>query len=95
MKLIWKSSAISDRRKIMEYIAQDSPSAAVKINQIFKEKAELARANPTLYRSGRKKGTRELVVSASYVMIYKVDKINKSVIILRILHTAQQFPESS
>lgn len=90
MKLAWRPAAMSDRESIMRYIAQDKPSAALKLNQEFKEKAELARANPTMYRPGRIRGTREIVVRANYVMVYKVDDKAQILTVLRVLHAAQQ-----
>lgn len=95
MKLVWRSAAMSDREKIMRYIAQDKLSAALKLNQEFKEKAELARTNPTMYRAGRIRGTREIVVHNNYVIVYKVDEKAKVITMLRVLHAAQQFPKRS
>lgn len=95
MKLEWRPVADADRDNIAEYVARDNPRAAQELDNLFDGKAELARANPTLYRGGREKGTRELVVHPHYVMVYKIDEKNKTVVILRILHTARQFPKIS
>ncbi len=45
---------------------------------------------PRLYRLGRVDGTREMVVRANYIVIYAENA--GSVLILRILHAAQQWP---
>ena len=47
----------------------------------------------TLYKSGRVKGTREIVVRPNYVMVYRVT--GKVVEVLRVLHVAQQWPRAA
>jgi len=82
--------AIADRDAIMVYIAQDNPTAAIELDIEFETKAETARLRPTLYKPGRVKDTREIVVRPSYVMVYRV--AGDVVEVLRVLHTAQQWP---
>ena len=74
----------------MAFIAQDNPSAAIDLDLDFEAKAENARQRPTLYKPGRVKGTREIVVRPTYVMVYRVTP--ESVEVLRVLHVAQQWP---
>ena len=74
----------------MEYIAQDNPSAAIDLDLEFETKAENARQRPKLYKPGRMKGTREIVVRPNYVMVYRIS--GDLVEVLRVLHTAQQWP---
>lgn len=76
----------------MTFIAQDKVTAAIELDLQFEEKAEIARQQPTLYRAGRVKGTRELVVRPSYVMVFRV--LPDAVEILRVLNTAQQWPSA-
>ena len=80
--------ALADRDAIMVFIAQDNPSAAIDLDLEFEAKAENARLRPKLYKAGRVKGTREIVVRPNYVMVYRV--IGNVVDILRVLHAAQQ-----
>ena len=82
--------ALADRDAIMAYIAQDNPTAAIDLDLEFEAKAEKARLRPKLYKAGRVKGTREIVVRPSYVMVYRV--IGDVVEVLRVLHAAQQWP---
>ena len=82
--------ALADRDDIMVYIAQDNPVAAIDLDLEFEAKAENARLRPKLYKAGRVKGTREIVVRPNYVMIYKVT--GDVVEVLRVLHAAQQWP---
>ena len=82
--------ALADRDDIMVYIAQDNPTAAIDLDLEFEAKAENARVRPKLYKAGRVKGTREIVVRPSYVMIYRIS--GDVVEVLRVLHAAQQWP---
>ena len=82
--------ALADRDAIMAYIAQDNPTAAIDLDLEFEAKAETARLRPKLYKTGRVKGTREIVVRPNYVMVYRV--LGDVVDVLRVLHAAQQWP---
>jgi len=82
--------ALEDREAIMTFIAQDNVTAAIELDMEFEAKAEFARQRPTLYKAGRVKGTREIVVRPSYVMIYRV--LPDAVEVLRVLYAAQQWP---
>jgi addiction module RelE/StbE family toxin len=82
--------ALEDRAAIMEHIAADNPSAAIELDESFEEHAARACASPTLYKPGRVKGTREIVVRPNYVMVYRV--VPGALVVLRVLHAAQQWP---
>lgn len=82
--------ALTDRESILLRIAASDLSAALTLDRQFQAKAEAARDRPELYKFGRVKGTRELVVRPTYVMIYRV--LPGEIEILRILHTARQWP---
>jgi addiction module RelE/StbE family toxin len=84
--------ALSDRESIMDFIARDDPAAAIKLDELFEAKAELARQRPTLYQNGRVAGTREIVVRPSYVMVYRIEAAAESICVLRVLHSARQWP---
>lgn len=87
----WRRMALIDRERIAEYIAdQGSPAAARKLDAEFVEKAAKAAQRPRLYRSGRMRGTHEIVVRPNYIMVYQVEA--GTVVILRVLHTAQHWP---
>ena len=88
--LQWRPMALADREAIMIYIAQDSPSAAIELDLEFEAKAQSARLRPKLYKPGRMKGTREIVVRPNYVMVYRVT--GDLVEVLRVLHAAQHWP---
>ena len=85
--------ALADRNAIMDHIAEDNLTAALELDEDFEAHADRACKTPTLYKPGRTKGTREIVVHPNYVMIYQVEPA--AVVILRVLHAAQQWPPAS
>lgn len=94
MRLVWRPMALEDREAILEHIAQDNPTAAIEVDDEIEAKAEQARLSPALYRAGRVRGTREAVVRPNYVLVYRVDGEGEDgvVVVLRVLHAAQQWP---
>jgi toxin ParE1/3/4 len=91
LKLIWLPKAIANRDAQIAYIAQDNPLAAVTQGDRIAEQIDILLQHPEMGRPGRKKGTRELVISRTpFVLVYRVngDKIQ----IIRLLHSSQQWP---
>ena len=39
MRLVWTKAALDDRRAIYDFIEADNPSAALKLDELFSEKA--------------------------------------------------------
>ena len=92
MRVVWRPMALEDREAILEHIAQDNPIAAIEIDDEIEAKSEQIRKHPTLYRAGRVRGTREAVVRPNYVLVYRVDDDAGEIVVLRVLHAAQQWP---
>jgi addiction module RelE/StbE family toxin len=90
VNLVWTQQAAADRREIRAYIAKDNPAAALSLDALFTEKAERLIAHPALGRPGRQPGTRELVAHSHYILVY--DVAGDLVRILRVMHTARQWP---
>ena len=90
LRLEWKKQARNDLIKIVEHIAEDNPDAAEQLADEIEAKTARLREHPELYRSGRKRGTREMVVRPNYLVIYRVQ--TEVVEILRVKHAAQQRP---
>ena len=90
MKLVWTRPAREDRKAIREYIAADNLSAALDLDELLSEKAARLVDHPGLGRPGRLQGTRELVAHRNYLLIY--DVAGDLVRVLRVLHTARQWP---
>lgn len=88
--LEWKAAAIADLLAIVDFISDDNPEAAQAVKDEIEVKTSRIPENPKLYRVGRVTGTREMVVSPNYIVIYAESP--EVVTILRILHAAQQWP---
>lgn len=91
MKIVWLARAVADRDAQIDFISQDSISAALDVgDRLIATVARLV-DYPDMGREGRVKGTRELVVGrTSLVVIYRVRAVRVEV--LRVLHGAQMWP---
>ena len=91
MKLSWTSRAEIERYDQLDYIAQDNPLAAVDQDEEIEKQTDLLTAQPKMGRTGRIKGTFELVISRTpFIAIYRIN--GQRIEILRFLHGAQQWP---
>ena len=90
LKLVWTQTALADRKSIRVYIAADNTNAALDFDKMLSEKAARLLEHPNLGRLGRVANTHELVVHPNYILIY--DIIDDLIRVLRILHTARQWP---
>lgn len=91
MKLSWLPKAIANRDAQIVYIAKDNPLAAITQGDRIAEQIEVLLQHPEMGRPGRKKGTRELVISRTpFVVVYRVKGMLIEVI--RLLHSSQQYP---
>ena len=77
---------------VVYYIEIDNPSAALDLDELLSEKAARLIDHPGLGRSGRVRGTRELVAHRNYILIY--DVVDNLVRVLRVLHAARRWPPS-
>ena len=90
MKLFWTREAVEDRRTIYDYIEAENPRAALALDELFSDQADLLPTNPQLGKSGRVSGTRELVVHRHYILVYDIE--GQAVRVLRVLHSAMLWP---
>lgn len=90
MKVIWTPEAEADRLDIVEYIADDNPIAAVRMDQLFSDAAATLAQFPMRGRPGTIVGTRELIPHESYRLVYELE--NETVWVLALVHTARQWP---
>lgn len=88
--LEWKATAIADLLAIIDYISDDNPDAAQALKDEIEAKTSRLPEHPQMCRVGRVDGTREMVVRPNYIVIYADDP--SSIVILRVLHAAQQWP---
>jgi addiction module RelE/StbE family toxin len=71
-RLEWKVQAENDLFDILDYIAHDSPDAAVELVRKIRTKVDGLRERATLYRTGRVRGTRDMIVHRNYIVFYRV-----------------------
>lgn len=94
MQLKWTDFASDDLEEIERYIAKDN-SVSVAIDVVLKiiDTTEMILMEyPHSGRPGRAKDTRELVIdNLPYLIVYRIKHSNE-LQVLRVLHTAQQWP---
>ena len=90
MKVLWTLSAEQDRADIVDFIANDSPLAAIRMDELFSAAVGRLAEHPLLGRSGQIPGTRELIPHESYRLVYEVRA--DTVWILTLVHTARLWP---
>lgn len=89
MRVTWRAAAQDDRRRITAWLAERSPTAAVRIARALLVATDSLAVLPYKGRPGRVPGTRELSAVPPYVIVYRVEEAAGVVRILRIWHTAQ------
>ena len=93
MKLAWLPTAIANRNAQLDYIAQDNPGAAIEQGDRIEHQVSQLIGHPEMGRAGRKKGTRELVISRThFILVYRVVQRTERIEIIRLLHGSQQWP---
>ncbi|WP_354356286.1 type II toxin-antitoxin system RelE/ParE family toxin [Variovorax boronicumulans] len=90
MRVVWTLSAEQDRADIVDFIAQDNPLAAIRMDELFSAAVGRLAEHPLLGRAGQIPGTRELVPHESYRLVYDVRA--DIVWILTLVHTARLWP---
>jgi toxin ParE1/3/4 len=91
MRLVRSGTYRADLENIADYIARENPSAALAVWDEIESQVERLREYPHSGRSGRLKGTRELIVTGTpFVVVYAV---KGTVTLLRVVHGAQRWPE--
>ena len=90
MKVVWAPEAVQDRLDIWDYIAADNPQAAFELDELFSAAITRLAEYPQLGRPGSIPGTCELILHASYRLLYEIN--DETLWVLAIIHTAQQWP---
>jgi len=88
MVVIWSEEARADLQDIFDFIAEDSPLAALLVDErICRQTDELA-LFPNRGRAEIVEGTRELVIQRTpYIAVYRVED---AVVILAVVHGAEE-----
>lgn len=90
MRLVWTNRAKRDLGEIAAHIWRDNPAAAKKIRNRIETLAVYLTSQPLMGRIGAIAGTREAIPHPSYRVVYQVT--GEAVFILRVVHTARQWP---
>lgn len=94
MKLEWAPLALADRDAIFNHIEAENPAAAIAVDQAIETQVKRLARFPQSGRPGRIANTRELVVNRTpYIAAYLITA--DTIRILRILHGAQRWPDTS
>jgi addiction module RelE/StbE family toxin len=92
MRLRYTSRALAEIEQLQDYIAERNPAAALATAERIRKKLSGLTAHPSMGRSGRVAGTRELVIAGTpYLVAYRVEA--KAVVILAVIHGAQRWPD--
>ena len=92
MQIAWHRRARQDLQAVRGYIAEVNPGAARQVAQRILQAVRLLAEQPGLGRPGRVPETRELVITGTpYIAVYRV--VDDTIVILRVLHGARQWPE--
>lgn len=89
----WRAKAREERHGIFDYIAADNPVAALELDDEIERKTEALPEHPELYRPGRVRGTREMVLGPNYILVYRVLKQADIIEIVRIVGARQDYPK--
>lgn len=93
MSIEWTERAADDLDGLVGHIARDDRPTAEQVGREIIAAVGRLESFPGLGRPGRVKGTRELVLAPHalpYVVVYEVS--GASIFILRVLHSAQDWP---
>jgi addiction module RelE/StbE family toxin len=87
----WRVRAHEDRGRIFDYIAEDNPEAALELDDEIEAKTDALPEHPELYRIGRIRGTREMVLAPNYILVYRILKRQAVIEIVRIVGARQNY----
>ncbi len=92
MEVTWHRRARQDLARIRVYVGTDNPLATRQVAQRILQALSLLADQPGLGQVGRVPDTRELVISGTpSIAAYRV--VRGTMVILRVLHGAQRWPE--
>jgi toxin ParE1/3/4 len=90
MRIILRESALEDLDRIYAWIARDTPSAAAEMVSRIRDRISFLEIDALAHmgRPGLVAGTRELI-EYPYIIVYTVDDRRGEIVVLAILHGAQ------
>ena len=92
MRVRWTEPAATALGKIQDFIANRNPRAAFEVVQRIRIAVGQLEEHPKSGRSGRVRGTCELVIhDLPYIVAYRIKR--EEVHILSVYHTSRKWPE--
>ena len=92
MRLIWLPSAQRDLQHALDYIRERNPNAATGMGKRIIGSVGQLIDFPRMGRSGRVKGTYELVIGRTpYIVAYRL--AGNDIEVLAVIHGARRWPE--
>ncbi|WP_341527456.1 type II toxin-antitoxin system RelE/ParE family toxin [Nostoc sp. UHCC 0302] len=91
MQVKWLRRALRNLEQTHSYILKENPEAAQGVILKIQSAVTQLENYPFMGRPGRIETTRELVISSTPYIIYRVKE--ESVEILRVLHTSKRYPD--
>jgi len=90
MKIRYRRKALLDIENIHAYIERHNPRAATEVVARIRDAADRLGLWPHLGHIGQAPGTHEwVVVGSPYIIVYEVDEGADEVIVIAVLHGAQ------
>lgn len=92
MRVVWTRVALSQLDEIQDYIARDSPIAAYQLAADLTTRTDKQlSSSPMSGRSGRVRGTRELIfANTPHIVVYRV---SAQVEVVAVIHSAREWPQ--
>ena len=92
--VVWLPQAEATLDAILDHVERESPRGALSLALAIRQGANILLADhPKAGRVGRRRGTRELVIAGTpVVIVYRLREKPLRVEILRVLHGKQQWP---
>jgi toxin ParE1/3/4 len=91
VKIEWLPEAEHNRESQLAYIAERNPAVAISLGDAIEAAVSRLADFPESARTGRVRGTRELVVAGTpYIVVYRIER--SAVVVIRMLHGGQDWP---
>ena len=90
LALRWGARALDEFDNFTDYIGEHDRLAADKLIDRIESCVERLTEFPYMHRAGRVPGTREAVINANCIVVYRVTA--EAIEIIRVMHTRQQYP---
>lgn len=86
----WLQEASNMRYEQLNYIAQENPIAAIRLDEEIETQTESLALNPKIGREGRVAGTLELVIARTpFLAVYRI--VSNRIQITNLLHQSQEW----